>query len=547
MSNKNNTKPAKQQLKNGEEKKKLDATRIFLIVFASVALVGILASVIVAIALNANKNKSIDYMKTNLSKYVTISADVYSSYDVKIEVPEVTEKDLNNAIIKVLCKNKIVPDDKPINRPNVTLSVGDVANIYYRGYTLGEDGEKEYFDGGCNFTDSTYYSLEIGSGSFISGFEYNLIGKNQKDYATFTKLTSGNTASGDIIKLTYSSYHADGTARMAQTAIIDLSDPEAVDEEWGKGFAEYFNKHAGKPIGVKFGTDADSENKLRVESTRESDDVNPTDVYFDMTISEAYRISEGERLVVETYFPYDYNEESLRNKTAYFEVYIKTAQDYETPELDDKFITETLKLKAEDLASFEGETLVEKYKSSLMADLKEEYDAKVRSAVELALWDHVIANANYKKLPESEVEEQYNSEIAEINSLYASGYSSYYSSVDYFALAYLGLESGSDWKKAVRDNAETAIKQKLAFYYIIREENLIPEGEEYDAIYEEIFDEHLQTYLDYYKITEDSEDYETKLEDAKNTVKGQFDDDYWFELVVYDYAIEKLIANANKI
>ena len=44
---------------------------------------------------------------------------------------------------------------------------------------------------------------------------------------------------------------------------------------------------------------------------------------------------------------------------------------------------------------------------------------------------------------------------------------------------------------------------------------------------------------------EDSEDYETKLEAAKTAIKSQFADSYWFELVIYDYAMDILIDNAN--
>ena len=528
------------------ETKKLDGTRIFLIVFACVALVGILTASIFAIvaAVNKKNNSAFDYMKVDLKKYVEVSSDLYSSYEVKIDVPAVSDQDFKDAILKVLCKNKITPDTPVINLPNITLSAGDVANIYYRGYTLGENDKKEYFDGGCNFGDPTAYSLELGSGSFIPGFEYNLLGKNQKDYASMEKLTSGMVQAGDIIKLTYSSYYADGTARMSQTATIDLSDP-TVDDTWGKGFVAYFtDNHKLISIGEKFATD-ETGNKLMVETTRESDDPNATDCYFDMTVSEVYRVSEGERLVVEAYFPSDYsNSDELKGKTAYFEVYIRTAKDYEVPEYNDEFITNTLKISAEDLSSYEGDTLVEKYENSVKADLEKTYNENVSSAVEVKFWDHIIANANFKKLPEFEVNAKYNEDLAEISSMYAS-YSSYYSSLDVFAREYLGLDSKADWQATLRSQAETAVKQKLAFYCIVRQENMIPSDAEYTEIYNRLFDEYLQSYLEYYKITEDSENYETKVEEAKSTIKAQFADSYWFELVVYDYAIDKLVDNAT--
>lgn len=542
MSNNKNTKPANSKIISGEELKRLNATKIFLVVFACVALVGIIASIIFAVAAGASKNKSIDYMKVNLSKYVYISEDVYGSYDVKVELPAVSDKDLEYALLKVLCQNKEVPEGTVTSMPNVTLGVGDIANIYYRGYTLNDDGSKNYFDGGCNF-GSTIANLEIGSGSFIPGFEAGLISKNQKDFATMEKVTDGTVQSTDIIKFTYSSYYADGTARMAQTATIDLSDPNT-DNVWGKGFVEYFLTHSA-PIGEKFGTNDDKDNKIIVETVRESKDGETNDVYFDITIGEAYRISEGERLVVEAYFPVTYNEESLKGKTAYFEVFIKTAKDYNAPELDEKFITETLKLTADDLASYEGETLIDKYKAYVRAGLVKEYEANVESIIDTAFWDHVLEKADFKKLPEDEVEAKYNEKIAEITSTYESGYNQYYSTIDSFAIAYLGLDSKADWKATVRENAESTIKQKIAFYYILREEKLVPTGEDYDKIYNVIFDEHLQSYLDYYKITEDSENYDEKVKEAKAYINAQFSDSYWFELVAYDYLMKEMIANAN--
>ena len=442
----------------------------------------------------------------------------------------------------MLCQNKKTPDGVIANIPNVTLSAGDIANLYYRGYTLNEDGSKNFFDGGCNF-GSTIANLELGSGSFIPGFEAGLIGKNQKDYATLTTLTEGTVQSGDIIKFTYSSYYADGTARMAQTATIDLSDSKT-DEVWGKGFCEYFSKNS-VTIGEKFGTNEDSANKIIVDTTRESKDGASTDVYFDMTISEVYRVSEGDRLVVEAYFPVDYSEKTLQGKTAYFEVYIKTAKDYDTPELNEEFITGTLKLTADELASYDGETIVDKYKSYVKAGLVESYNEKVDALIDTAFWDHVIAGAKFKKLPEAEIEAKYNDSVEEINNTFANGYSSYYSSVDAFARAYLGLDSTADWKKVVRENAESAIKQKIVFYYILRKENLAPKGEDYDKIYNELFEEHLQSYLDYYEITESTENYEALVDEGRKAIKNEFGESYWFELVAYDYFMKHMIANAN--
>ena len=61
------------------------------------------------------------------------------------------------------------------------ISIGDEVNIFYKGYYL-EGEEKVYFSGGSN-VGGTSHKLGIGSGGFVAGFEYNMIGKNPADYS----------------------------------------------------------------------------------------------------------------------------------------------------------------------------------------------------------------------------------------------------------------------------------------------------------------------------------------------------------------------------
>ena len=527
-----------------EEKKKLDATRIFLIVFAAVAFVGILATVIFAILPAFKKDKALDYLKDDLSDYVNVPKNLYTGYTVEVELPAVSDKDIEYEIIEVLCANKIYPDTPVYNVFGSDVGVGDIANIYYRGYTEDSDGKKTYFDGGCNF-DSTAYALEIGSGSFIPGFEYNLIGANQNDYATLTKLSDGAVEAGDLINLQYSVYYADGQASLAKTALVDLSDPD-LDEKWGKGFTAYL---IGKTIDstgkTVFSTGSENDEKLTVDTIKNTDG---TDIYFDMSINAAYRISEGDRLTVEAYFPYNYSQSpELAGKTAFFEVYIKSTKDYSVPEFNDEFITEKLKSVVDELAKYEGETLVAKYREYVREKLQESYEADVRDIVEGKLWDDIVAGSTYYKLPEDEVTSAYNSYVNEIQNSYVNGYSTSYASVDEFARAYLSLSAGEDWKAVLRSDAEYSIKQKLAFYYIIRVEDLVPGDEDYQRLYDELLGEQIQAYLDYYGITEESENYELKVETAKNEILSQYGESYWRESVIYEYAIDYLIDRANVI
>lgn len=550
MAKNNNTKPVSQAVKTvSNEPKKLDATRIFLIVFAAVALVGILASIIVAVVVDLKK-KTLDYMNANLSAYVTVAESLYNNYEVKVDVPEVTDFDVENKILGLLCENKDEPTGPVNNDPKFSekLSAGDVTNIFYRGYTLDENNNKNYFDGGCNF-NSSIYSLELGSGSFIPGFEYNLVGKIPTEYAKLEKLTTGMYAVGDIIQLTYTVSYADGTAAVGKTALIDLSDPD-LDKTWGEGFSAYFNNFdntKSHTIGKKFATGSSGDDKLKVGTIKNVEGAAEKDTYMDLTITEAYRISAGNKLEVEAYFPYDYaNSEELAGKTATFEVYIMSVQDFDVPALDEKFITETLKIKAEDLAGYDGDDIVAQYKNSIKAELVEEYNENVKSFIEEKFWAAVMDGAKFKKLPKSDVEEAYNEFLLDITLSYESGYSSYYSSLDAFARAYLGLSGSADWKNQLYKNAESAIKQKLIFYYIIREENLIPSDAEYNEIYERIFNEHVDSYLAKQQITEESENYAEKKTEAEAAVREYYIEEYWKENVLYEYFVDEIVSRASK-
>ena len=527
------------------EAKRLDKTRLFLIIFGAVALVAILASIIVAVAVNSSK--SFDYMKKNLSRYVSVPADVYASFDVTVDALDIKDQDIKDKVISILCKNKITPEGGALNKKDAKINAGDILNFFYRGYTLGENDEKEYFNGGCNFnqqigTDKT--KLEIGSGSFVSGFEYNLIGKNPKDYATLNKITTGDFDGYDSFALTYTVSYADGTVKKAQTALIRLSDPK-LDEKWGEGFKAYFES-GDFDIGVEFATGKDGDSALTVPTVKTAANGATQDVYTDMKITEAYQITDAPVMVIEAYFPENYQEESLQGKTAYFECYIKTVEDYDAPELNEEFFTEKLKVSAEEYAALEGDTLEKKLENYLRSELEKEYESNVQAIVEETFWTRAMEKSEVKKFPESDVRAYYDSSLASMESAY-SNYQSYYSSFDAFARAYLSLGSTDDWQSALMATAEDAIKQKLVFYYIIREEGYIPTEEQFNSIREDVYSDYLQSYLDYYGIEESDSDYAEQLEAAKAAVDAEYDDEYWQTNIIYEFGMNKICENANII
>ena len=545
------------EIESSDEQKQVKRTRIFLVVFAAVALVSLIVSIIVGVSLN--RNKTVDYMKIRISKYVNVPENLYKGYEVTVSIPEITDDDVEKEITAILVSKKKGHTDPetgkelPVyNDTGVTIGLGDVVNLYYRGYTT-EDGVKKYFDGGCNFGESLA-ELEIGTGSvtvgsdtgsFIEGFDTALIGKNQTGCATVTTIDNGKTQPADMIKLTYSATYADGTSAYSKTVTIDLSDPN-LDERWGEGFGAYFNNESGIVIGEQFASK--SNGALTVKTVKETEDGDGEDIYFDMKISQVYRISSEPKMEINVTFPEDYSAEELQGKDATFEIYVKTVKDYYVPEFNDEFITDTLKLKAEDLSSYNGEDLVAKYKSYVKAQLNEAREEQIRVAVEDGFWDKVIAGSTFKKLPKDDVNAMYQSSVeelqAEFNNSYTNSYSGNFSA---FMRDYLGLGATDSWEDAVRKNAEDSVKQKLIFYYIVRKENLVPTDAEYQEIYDDIFAEYLQSYLDYYKITEESENYEASVEQGKKIVVATYGEDYFDELVRYEFAIKKIVSFATVI
>lgn len=96
------------------------------------------------------------------NEYVSVGG--YKEIEVSdIEEPgEVTDEDVDNYIEGVRNQNATTEEIK-----DRAVESGDVVNIDYTGKMDGEE-----FDGGS----SAGYSLEIGSGSFIPGFEDSIIG-----------------------------------------------------------------------------------------------------------------------------------------------------------------------------------------------------------------------------------------------------------------------------------------------------------------------------------------------------------------------------------
>jgi len=526
---KNNT-PA---VKPAENKKKIDGTNLFLIIFAAVALVGIITALVLGIVSYAAK-RPVDYMNDNLGKFVSLKESDYKSFDVLVNLDPVTDATVENEIIKILYKNRKETDGK--NNIGQTIKVGDTANIYYFGYTLDDEGNKVPFDGGCNF-GSSVTALGIGSGQMIPGFELALVGKNSADYATMTKKDSGTVEDGNLVYITYTVAYFDGTAKKDVTAMVDLSTD--VDATWGEGFKNYL---IGATVGKKI------EGSLTIDRTSENG-TKQSDTYSDVTVTRIIEFSEGEPLTIDVKFPRPYTSSpALEGKAVKFDIYIVTSVSYDTPEFNDAFITDTLKVEADTLKDYEGATLAEKYKAMIRKGLEETYAANVDKFIEDAYWLHLLKVAKVKKLPESEVNNFYRGHYAEVENYYAS-YSSYFKTLDEAARQYLGLSTGADWQAELMRKSASEVTEKILFYYIIREEGLIPSDEVYKEMYDKAFNAILDNYLKQYGVEredyETDEEYEKQVDVYRSVVESTYGEDYFRESVYFDYAMDTFRTYAN--
>ncbi len=516
----------------GEKPKREKGFLVAVIVSVAVTLGVILGAIIMIIQ---NAGGEVDYLDDNLSKYIELSREDYAGISVDIPLLEYSDKMLAREIRKLLVANKDkTPEYKGASITSIPITLGDVVNLYYRGFFVDENGKETDIPAASNFTSDEPHALEVGSGSFIEGIEEALIGIVPDSVPSFNKITKGKVLGTYVIYVSYTAYKSDGDIVMKTNERIDLNDPD-VDERYGQGFKRAV-------ITSQIGKEFTKEMIFRIPG----EDVDT--VYYDFIIDFASDC-ESSPISVEVKFPANYTAEELRGKTATFELYPSSAILYKTGEWSDAFISDTLKVGESELSEYKGATLTEKYENRLKKELAESVESANKELIEEYLWVHLNEKAVVKKLPEKTVKRVYMEYYADISAQYEY-YSTYYETIDEFATYYLGLSSGADWRAYITSQAEAVVKEKLIFYYIVKAESFLPGEEEYNEIYSEIVDEYMEYYEELYE--DDFEKCETDEEKAelfekiKKEMLDYYGDEYFEELVYYDYAMEKILSLAVK-
>jgi len=336
----------------------------------------------------------------------------------------------------------------------------------------------------------------------------------------------------DVVYATLTYVEESGLIYDKANVRIDLRDPN-VEEKWGVGILSYLKE---KNIGIT--------NEDLITLAR------PSGEYITITSCHVNYVTkcEDNPITVKTVFPYDYSEPSFRSKTVYFDVFITRVLCYENDEFNDSFITDKLKIEADSLASYEGESLTEKYRAYLMEELMLKYKEQVNSAAEDAMWERLKKEVDIKELPEREINRVYEDYLysyrLEFEKTNEAGYD--YESFDDFMADYLGIERDVDWQKLLRNNVEDEVTEKLIFYYIIRKEKLVPS----DSVFDEIYRSELEN--DYFYYTQKDKDdfesdeaYEKALSDYEKMILEHYGEAFYIDTVYYNYASSKILQMAT--
>ena len=493
--------------------------------------------------------KKFDYLEADLDEYIEFTED-YKNYKIEVDIAKPHDIDVDVAILNMLYtdRDEEAKYNGGVVTSPITITSGDEVQIWYRGYLLDDEGEELVVNGMCNFSGNAASSLAIGSNSFVPGFEYNMIGKNTGDYSKFNKITEGEIKDNYIVYVSYSRVKGTDSATKVTESYLRLDLSTDLDATYGAGFKE-------KLLGMKVGDKVDFKTTIG--------DAEYT--YTDLKVNFATDC-EINPMIVECYFPYDYSNEDLRNETAYFEVYVEGVVVYDCPEFTDEYLKkkiedEEINLTLDELNGYDGATLVEKYRNFAAKSMNDIYEETYDTMVEEAIWNYLNKITKAKKYPEDKVQEIYDEYVADISAKFIAdggqiynnytGQATTYDTFEAYATAYLGLTSTSNvtWQQTIRTQAESYVKERLALFYILKKENLLPTKEVFDATYAEIeqefVDEAIAQYLYYAGKTEDDyteEEYADIVEDCKDMVQSNFNEEF-FNIRTYYRILSKTMLD----
>lgn len=569
------------KIQNIESSPKLGAKNIILMVVSAILAVALIVGIIFICIDHAQTeaDKDFDYIESDITNYISADKSVYKDYSVKLDIAKPKDIDVDVTLFNLLATKKGSVKNNALAQYNGYINAGDIAKIYYRGYTLDEKGNQVTFESNFGYKNSSgeYVptSLVVGVGvnngedsyySFPPGFDLNLAGgagslTGQGRYFdsknSFKRIISGAVNNGQIVYISYTRQLDGSTAssdKIAKTAerIVLADGKEKIDAKYGEGFYDRL-----------LTLSINSTEKVTFTGTVSGKKYNYTDLKIDFATECE---NENTYIRVECYIPYDYSITTLRNKAAYYEVYVESIVEYEEKKLTNEFVEENLKDKkfgvtAEELNKFEGDR-VSQLRQHVKKLIDDDYEELYKQKLEEAMWNHYHEKiTEVAKYPKAKVDDVYNEYFNDVLEQFNKSGGAYtdpyfgteetYESIDEYAVAYLGLtySENKDWRAHLRSLAENLVKERLILFYILKEENLMPTAEELAARKKQVEDEYLEEYINQYsaeydidKDTYSKEDWEKFEADRYKELHDYYDDDYFTEIAYYEIGLDVFLT-----
>ena len=524
-----------------KQKKKLSRRgRILLFILIGALSFGALVGGFFGIRALLGYGRDFDYLKTDLSRYVKLSAEDLKNIKMTVRVDKPTEEDVEREILALLVGYKTLADGE--SDPDAVIQNGSVVKFYYSGYLLGANGEREYFSGGSNLSAASASTLTIGSAEFYLGFEEGLIGIRPSETEIPTVIKEGTLSEGDVVYANIVGFHPDGRGLDLYGQRIELT--PALDDAYGDGFYE-----------LLLGAELDTQlvDKTLVLPSEDGD-------FGYTSIIPLYKTEGGKAHTVETYVPWSQLEDApnLAGKTAYFDVYIQDTTTYDVPEFTDAFLTDTVGIITEKLDEYDGATLTEKYRNYVRKELEKDYETRLSDASATSFFEKIKEIATVKRVPRAAVLEIYDDYIADMKVtheeyLLSTGYTEQVYPFDTFAVDYLRLEEGTNYKKHVRELAKETAAETLVTFYAIQLMGVAPSDSELYATYDEILWDLAEQYSgideSYYESQPDEAakqeayaEYVKTMNETKAALVQSLGEEYLLESAYYNSAFPKLLA-----
>ena len=200
---------------------------------------------------------------------------------------------------------------------------------------------------------------------------------------------------------------------------------------------------------------------------------------------------------IQVTFPEDYAEE-LAGKDATFQIVVEYAVQYTLPEYTRDFVVNTMKYEPKEEFYASDAALLDEFEDYVYDYLVGQNATNVENAKIDVLWNHLTEKAVCKNLPETEVNyyvNAYESEVKYYFEYYTSGggeeFKKLYPDIGTFAVAYLGLKKGTDWKVTVKEMAERMVCRDMITHAIAEVEGL-------ETVTKEEFDAQVKFWVDKY-------------------------------------------------